>query len=315
MIKRILQTLSILLCVALLTTGVSALDLSFTDGSLAFELMYDEKPLDNLKVSICKVADVEFVDVYGSMLMRYNLVDAFTGAVIYWDEFLAGEDGDGLTTTEMEELSIRLNSHASRNPTTIIRDIKTTGTDGRVIFEGMGSGLYLVAQDDLASATYRFSPALVRLPHLGPSDGEWKNEVTALPKTEKKVEQPVPTPTPTPTPTPNGYGPPGTYVEPRESQSSSGSTPTPQPEFYFEIPNSEISLALPSVETPSGDYAPDPEIDDLTFNLIPPLRALPQTGVLRWPIPFLSALGSAMMLSGMLVHRRDKKRRNMETSE
>ena len=96
MTKMFINALTVLLCTALLTTSVSALDLMQVltgeeYGSITVEIAHNNTALNNISVGICLVAQGEFS---GSRVC-YNPTSDFTGAAVSWPEFmedLSGED-------------------------------------------------------------------------------------------------------------------------------------------------------------------------------------------------------------------------------
>ena len=144
MTKLFLKTISILLCLALLTTGVSAEasananipgpDLTFSDGSLTVELTYNSIKLNNIRVSVCLVAEMEWV----KNKLRYDLTGDFTDSVDSWPMYMDKPDTSVpynrilISGEELAELAEELYSYAVSN--NITRDMKTTGADGKVLF-------------------------------------------------------------------------------------------------------------------------------------------------------------------------------------
>jgi len=58
---------------------------------------------------------------------------------------------------------------------------------------------------------------------------------------------------------------------------------------------------------PLGHWDYNPDTGEWIFDEYPPLADLPQTGVLRWPIPALSASGAMLVALGIYLNRKNKK--------
>ena len=96
----------------------------------------------------------------------YRLSEAFGGGVVAW------EDADS------PALAWWLAEQAGAGGTTLLLD-----ADGRADFTGLGTGLYLLVQDQAAEGYYPMVPFLVQLPY----EGQW--DVQAVPKTERLPEE------------------------------------------------------------------------------------------------------------------------------
>lgn len=142
------------------------------------------------------------------------------------------------------------------------------GESGVFLFPDLEPGIYLI-QYTSQSGDITVSPFLVFIPTQAPEGAQWHYDLTVFPKyVEVAPPQPTPTPNPDPNPDPNPK-------------------PNPKPETP-QIPM--IPLSPPYAEA-------DPPI----FNAEgpgSPAEKLPQTGLLRWPILLLGALGIALLCVG-----------------
>ena len=61
---------------------------------------------------------------------------------------------------------------------------------------------------------------------------------------------------------------------------------------------------------PLGRWDWDEEEEMWIFDPFVPLGGMPQTGVLRWPIPLLSGSGTLLIGCGCIINRKGKKKSN-----
>lgn len=115
------------------------------------------------------------------------------------------EDGVYTKTTEFESYAVNLEQQeqtgwralASTLAGHVIRDekqpleTKMTGAEGRVDFDELKAGLYLIIGEEKEVDGYRYEvePALIALPDIGEDDA-WNYDVTAAPKYERQPVQP-----------------------------------------------------------------------------------------------------------------------------
>ena len=114
-------------------------------------------------------------------------------------------------------------------------DKKTTDSNGKLVFDGLEPGLYLIVRTNAVNTSYEFEPSLIFVPQT--SEGELIYDVDAEPKFSKKTD------TDSPSTTPDG-------------------------------------------------------------------EKLPQTGQLIWPIFVLSILGLVLVVSGVVIIKKERKNEN-----
>ena len=148
----------------------------------------------------------------------------------------------------------------------LIYQEKTT-VNGIAQFEDLENGLYLVKIFEKIfseeNGTYTFSPFVVVLPF----DTVIKPKVAWAPS----ILDPEPTPRPTPRPTPK---------------------PTPKP-----VDGVPVEFSEPYPYNIPYDVD-DPYEIDIFLPRVPLASMLPQTGLKRWPVPFLFILGSLLIVLG-----------------
>ena len=183
--------------------------------------------------------------------------------------------GESFENVQSSELAARLAEYAIQN--NISGTVKQIGNDGKVIFEGLEVGLYLIVQNKAAEGYYAADPFLVTVPYM--INGKYVYEIDASPKVE--IDKPTPSTTPTPSPTPTPSEKPGV-------------TPTPTP--------SDKPDVTPSPSTPTSTPKP-PKNPNATPTPKPPKNPdkLPQTGQLNWPIPLLVVSGLVLFASGWIL--------------
>lgn len=166
---------------------------------------------------------------------------------------------------------------------------------GRVRFDGLDEGLYLVMmRDNTAPPRYIFAPFLVPLPYNG------SNSVQANPKGELPAE-PDPDPDPEPDPEPRYDPEPDTASEPT-TETLTDTLPESRPEEVFDT---LIDILPESPPVPLAE-SPDDTAEPLFEKPPPavPLTELPYTGLVRWPIPSLAAAGVLLIIFGCVLKRK-----------
>lgn len=281
MIKKLVSLISFMLCVTFMVVQVSAFDLTFSDGTLAVAPVRGTgEPISGIELGLWRVADAAWSD--GTML--HKLTYTFNG--------LENDLLDGLyelSATELRALIENVHAHIISNDIDPQRQ-GVTGVNGRYTFTGLEAGLYFVTQ--VGEVEYIMSSVLVPVPQFREINGVWiwSANAEAHPKTSPPAEPPTPEP-----PTPGPLSP----EPPDPTDPGNNLVPRPDGNGYIEIDEDEVPL---------GEWIYDPEEEIWIFEESPPLANLPQTGVLRWPIPVLSALGSITTLSGLFIIMKEKKK-------
>jgi len=304
--KILIIAAAFLICASLLPTYARAIDLSGGNGQLVVELAYDGAPVVNFPLRITLIATARYDSNADAIV--YDMVNGFTlpqGKVL-------GMNMDAATN---RDLAASLNRQTNGAATQLTG---STDQNGEATFNNLEAGMYLLAQRNGGSADFRMAPSLVPVPYAD-TDGDWSNLVDAVvartklePKTPPPTETTPPgtttppeeTPSPppespeTPTPTPPSTpSPPDTPPPP---------TPTPPPDRPNLVPDGDGYIEMDDTGVPRGHWDQNPD-GDWIFTEYPPLADLPQTGVLRWPIPVLSASGAVLVVLGIYINRKGKK--------
>jgi len=258
----IVLAIIILTCMALPKPGASATEFLGGDNKLTVEVKYGGNMLGNMEVGIYRVATLTIVS---NRKVIYELVPEFDGAVDNWPEEMK------VTAERMSEIANALVNHATKDE--IERVTGTTDGNGRVVFENLQAGLYLVMQENPRGRSYRFAPSLVPVGLEGAGA-----EVMVIPKTSWETTRTpttiTPTPTEEPTPTPT------TVIT---------ITPTQPPGDDIDI----TPTGPPTTDFPDGDK-PDQDII--------------QTGVFNFDLIIISlaAIGVLLLVIGIIQNRRSQ---------
>jgi len=201
-------------------------------------------------------------------------------------------------------------NYAKNNSITPLK-IRHTNSGNPMIFSGLNPGVYLFVQSSAEEQSHIvLGPFLIRTLH----DGIWTIDSDLAAKTE-----PIPTPTPTPTPTPSPSPTPGSVHIPGHRLPNGGrytphTTEGDNPDDPFDViippgsgspPNGGYKTPITEVNTPSEPF--EPITPRLSPTPHPGKPDLPQTGLLRWPIPILSGLGLLIVVTGVYMIRKGKK--------
>lgn len=279
--KRKFAALVVLL-IALMQFSVAAEARSLPDinkiCSLTIDMAYRNNPLPDALLTIYHVGEVRIENA----LAWYDLTSEFSG--------VTGVEFDEMTSSENRQFASTLKAYVNAN--NITGTSGRTNSRGRVTFSDLEAGIYLLVPGPY-SGYYTIEPSLMVIPQQDGDNG-WIYDVTASPKSEP---EPTPTSTYPPTTRPPTTRPPSTTRPPTTTRPPSDPpsyTPTP-----YTPPVSEY--VIDPEETPMGVeeiYEFEPEI---------PMGDLPQTGVLRWPIPVLAIAGVFLFGFGWAMNNREKK--------
>ncbi|MDY3027396.1 MAG: SpaA isopeptide-forming pilin-related protein [Candidatus Faecivicinus sp.] len=210
--KLLLAVALIAIAAALATVAVADVDLN-RKGTIALE-MKDEagQIVPGGAFALYRVGDVEIRENN----LRFALAESFQNCAV------------SLENPALSAVAESLAAYAAQHPEMESR-VQTADAKGRVAFENVECGLYLIVQTTAADG-YEAAKAFVVSMPMSVEGGEWTYNVTAKPKAER--------------------------------------TPEPQP--------------TPEPTTPPGDR-------------------LPQTGMLKWPVPVLAAVGVAVFAIGWVM--------------
>lgn len=134
----------------------------------------EHKPIPGATITVYQVANV----VRENHNLYYRLTEEFA------------DSGVSLNDLNAEGLAEHLTAYAKANKLTGIT--KTAGKDGKVAFDNLDLGLYLVAQDGTVSGYYPMAPFLVSVPMTNSDGTGWIYDVDASPKGESKPTPPNP---------------------------------------------------------------------------------------------------------------------------
>lgn len=279
-----------------------------------------------------KLADVALNAETGNY--EYTLTPAFTGAGIDINTILDGTQANA-DADAYRELLDAFGSYINANAEAIraaagdgVRAVQTgrqsigvdnTPTDGIAQFTGLTDGLYLVTTNAsvwISGTQYIPVPFLVNIPYV--NGGVTNNYLTATVKFETRTpdssdgsatppDGPGAPTTPDAPTNPDMPAEPDTPVESLENIPPTDVPPTDsemdiQPD---DVPLAELEIEILPEDVPLADMPED--FDDLEIEIEDmgvPLAALPQTGLLWWPVPVMAAAGVVMVIGGLLVKRK-----------
>jgi hypothetical protein len=249
--------------------------------------------VNGVNIRVYRVADMQMQNG----LMRFDLAEEFVGAVQDWPEHI------NISKENFARLAKELLAHAINTDVEYAVN-SSVNNDGSILFEGLSRGLYLIAQNS-SSGSHNILPALMSIPHY--DGGEWVYDAIAKPKTEPNGSTSPPTPAPTnrpnrPAPDPEAPTQPPTLTrlppgEPVIRDDDIGYT-----DFDTDTPLGEVHY---DTDKPEEEEEKDEDID---FSEDMPMGDLPQTGVVRWPIPILYTIGGTATLSGLFVLNKERKK-------
>ncbi len=185
-IKRILALLLSVMFVFLMGLTALAVDVPDEDRlcSVTLVMNYRGDPVGGGSLSIYRVGEVVEDDGNYSFAPTGDFADC----------------GETFNDLEDAELAVRLKRFAERNSIAAVSTRKI-GSDGKVSFDKLPIGLYMIVQNQAAPGFKNIAPFLISLPYM--EDGKYQYDLLAEPKTElepKPDEDPDPTPETPPAP-------------------------------------------------------------------------------------------------------------------
>ena len=191
-------------------------------------------------------------------------------------------DNADMINLQDPDTALELERYVKQN--NITGTAKTVGKDGKVTFDNLESGVYLIRQKNAPDGYMPIKPFLVTLPYL--KDGEYIYDLDASAKTELDKEPSEPT-EPSTGPTEPSTGP----SEPTEPSTgpSEPTEPSTGPSEPTEPSTGPSEPTEPTEPTePGGGDAP-------------------QTGQLNWPVPVFSIAGLLIFSAGWVMFNSVKK--------
>ena len=285
--KRIFAVIIVLaLCITTFVTPASAYSLPDLSKKCAItiEMRYGSSAIRNMRITIYRVADAE---IAGGASLKFPLTSDFSGSGINFADMDSG--------SKNLEFSNTLKRYISDH--NILGTPDSTNSSGKVTFSDLSAGMYLVVPTSV-SGYYTPSPYLIMLPQTD-ADGIWLYSIAARPKTEIS---PVPPPPPVDPPPrdppprdPPPRDPPTTTPPPPTTSTPPPTTSIPPRGSYEEILPEKVPMGNEELWTIDPEEIPTGPGD------------LPQTGVLRWPIPVLSISGLLLFSFGWVMTGKEKK--------
>ncbi|MDR2356116.1 MAG: hypothetical protein LBE16_07960 [Clostridiales Family XIII bacterium] len=278
-------------------------------GRLTVEMKYGETAILGVRLAVYRVATAALPEADGKHLV-YGVVRPFDEAGVDVANFGAFD-----SAANRAAASTLRGFAAARSDIAGIE--QTTDAAGLAVFEGLDAGLYLVVAQTAAAGGYYYdaAPFLLSVP-MGDEPGtDWTYDIKSAPKTELTRRAPTPDSPRDPEPDP---GP--------ESEPESEPGPEPGPESEPESPSGGSAGGTDPGEPPAmifdedgvplGEWRYDHETGEWIFDEFPPLSGLlPQTGLLRWPVPALAVSGMILFAIGRALRTGEKRLRRRERVE
>lgn len=176
MIKKICNIFLIVLLLPLFMLNVRAAPIDpSANGSILGLYKSGSKLLTNLNVSIYKIANVDS-----------------EGKLTYVDNFAqAGYELNGLTSSQMNQLMNNLDKYVGNKNIKPTKSSKTDN-DGRVRFDNLSTGLYLIKSDEYISNNYAYKGEnLITIPNLNQNTNTYMYDIEMVPKIDvKQISEP-----------------------------------------------------------------------------------------------------------------------------
>lgn len=172
--------IKLLMLTYLLFTFISAINVKAEEiltGKIGLTYQYEDEFFDNRSISLYHVATQDE-----------------DGNFIYADDFKGNQKIENLTTSEWSSLALKLGEQVEKNSISSY-DVKITDNNGKVTFENIPLGLYLVKIEKVTKGDYEYlsSPMLITLPNFDEIANDYITEIEIVTKTEKrKIEKTIP---------------------------------------------------------------------------------------------------------------------------
>lgn len=185
--------IKLLIVVYLLFAFISTINVKAEEiqtGKIGITYQYDQEVFTNRSISLYRVATQDEA-----------------GKFLYTDSFKGNDKIDNLTTSEWNSLALKLSEQVERNSIPSY-DVKITDENGKVSFENIPLGLYLIKVEKVNKGDYEYlsSPILITLPNFDELANDYITEIETTTKTEeRKIEKEPPKKTPIKKPSSNPY--------------------------------------------------------------------------------------------------------------
>lgn len=198
-------------------------------------------------------------------------------------KFVNGFDAAGVSLDDLTDSSLPGKLQAAVTSDTVSVSA-SAGSDGKVHFQNLQMGLYLVVQTQAVSGYEPFASFLVTIPI---KDGQnWNYDVDASPKMELIPKKDI-TPTPEPDTEPDTQ--PDTEPD-TETDTEPDTQPDTQPDTEKETIHKVTNKDNEEYDSKSSSNGQPNASNDK--------QKIPQTGQLVWPIPVLAFIGLVLILLG-----------------
>ena len=183
-IKQLCYCLFLMFLFEAIDVRAATIDIT-KEATITINYRYDELALQDASISLYKVADI-----------------SEGGVLTFLDDFIsvAPTDPDSLTSSQWSDLAAQL-AQEVKNKNIAYDQSQTSDQFGKVVFEQVPVGLYLVTMDAITIGTYEYdaAPFVIQVPTYNEIENYFMYDITSVAKTDahlipEEPEEPLPSP-------------------------------------------------------------------------------------------------------------------------
>lgn len=183
-IKQLCYCLFLMFLFGAIDVRAATIDIT-KEATITINYRYDELALQDASISLYKVADIRE-----------------GGVLTFLDDFIsvAPTDPDSLTSSQWSDLAAQL-AQEVKNKNIAYDQNQISDQFGKVVFEQVPVGLYLVTMDAITIGTYEYdaAPFVIQVPTYNEIENYFMYDITSVAKTDahliqEEPEEPLPSP-------------------------------------------------------------------------------------------------------------------------
>lgn len=183
-IKQLCYCLFLMFLFGAIDVRAATIDIT-KEATITINYRYDELALQDASISLYKVADI-----------------SEGGVLTFLDDFIsvAPTDPDSLTSSQWSDLAAQL-AQEVKNKNIAYDQNQISDQFGKVVFEQVPVGLYLVTMDAITIGTYEYdaAPFVIQVPTYNEIENYFMYDITSVAKTDahliqEEPEEPLPSP-------------------------------------------------------------------------------------------------------------------------
>ena len=183
-IKQLCYCLFLMFVFGAIDVRAATIDIT-KEAIITINYRYDELALQDASISLYKVADI-----------------SEGGVLTFLDDFIsvAPTDPDSLTSSQWSDLAAQL-AQEVKNKNIAYDQNQISDQFGKVVFEQVPVGLYLVTMDAITIGTYEYdaAPFVIQVPTYNEIENYFMYDITSVAKTDahliqEEPEEPLPSP-------------------------------------------------------------------------------------------------------------------------